>query len=106
MNFKDLISFIKTENKRLGQRFGIRNGEKRIFATLVKISEEGGELSGAVLSYLKFQRKDKIRQTKADVSNEIADVLITTMLLAEQLNIDIKDCLSKKIKKINDRYKK
>lgn len=100
-----LVNFIKMENERLVKRFDIKDKEKRIFATLAKISEEEGELSGAVLSYLKLQRRDKTRQTKTDVSDEVADVLITTMLLADQLGIDIEKCLESKIKRINDRYK-
>jgi NTP pyrophosphatase (non-canonical NTP hydrolase) len=64
-----------------------------------------GELCDEVLSFNSLQRKDKLE--KHDASNlpgEFADVVITTLLLAEVMKVDIEKALKVKIKKINARY--
>ena len=108
MELKDLKKFIKKEDKRLRASYGnYKDEEKRILARTVKLAEELGELCDEVLAYNSFQRKDKL--AKHDVNNlpeEFADVLITTLLLAEAMKVDIDKALKTKIEKINKRYKK
>ena len=108
MRLKDLEKFIKKEDKRLRKSYGnYKDEEKRILARTVKLTEELGELCDEVLAYNSFQRKDKL--DKHDVNNlpgEFADVVITTLLLAEVMKVDIEKALKDKIKKINVRYKK
>jgi NTP pyrophosphatase (non-canonical NTP hydrolase) len=108
MELKDLKKFIKKEDKRLKERYGnLKDGEKRILARAVKLSEELGELCNEVLMFNSLQRKDKLE--KHDVENlygEFADVIITTLLLAELMDVDIEKALEQKIEKINKRYDK
>jgi len=104
MTFQEILNFIEIQDKRLEKQFGLEDREKRTLASIAKISEEQGELSGAVLSYLNLQRKDKKQNSKEDIANEVADVLITVMLLGHQTEVDIRKALENKIKKINARY--
>lgn len=108
MQLKELGKFIRKEDKRLRESYGnYKDEEKRILVRTVKLTEELGELCDEVLSYVSLQRKDKL--DKHDVNNlpgEFADVVITTLLLAEVMNVDIEKALKDKIKKINKRYKK
>ena len=57
-----------------------------------------------------FQWKDKeeidkyIETNKADIGEELADVLYWVLLMSHDLKIDILDALDKKIKKNEDKY--
>lgn len=108
MQLKDLIKFIKKEDKRLRERYGnYKDEEKRILARTVKLTEELGELCDEILSFNAMQRQDKL--DKHDANNlfeEFADVLITTLLLAEVMKVDIEKALEQKMEKIDKRYKK
>jgi NTP pyrophosphatase (non-canonical NTP hydrolase) len=108
MQLKDLIKFIRKEDKRLRERFGnYKDGEKRILARTVKLTEELGELCNEVLNFNAMQRKEKLDKYDADnLSDEFADVLITTLLLAEVMKVDIEKALKQKIRKIDKRYDK
>lgn len=107
MQLKGLRKFIKKEDKRLRKHYGnYKDEEKRILARTVKLTEELGELCDEVLSYNSMQRKDKLDNHDANnLSEEFADVVITTLLLAEVMNVDIEKALKRKIDKINKRYK-
>jgi NTP pyrophosphatase (non-canonical NTP hydrolase) len=108
MQLQDLIKFIKKEDKRLRERFGnYKDEEKRILARTVKLTEELGELCDEVLSFNAMQRQEKLDKHDSDnLPDEFADVLITTLLLAEVMKVDVEKALKGKIKKINKRYKK
>ncbi|MDD2758222.1 MAG: MazG nucleotide pyrophosphohydrolase domain-containing protein [Patescibacteria group bacterium] len=106
MQLQDLIKFIKKEDRRLREHYGnYKDEEKRILARTVKLTEELGELCDEVLSFNSMQRKDKLDNHDANnLSEEFADVIITTLLLAEVMKIDIEKALKRKIKKIDKRY--
>lgn len=108
MQLKDLRKFIKKEDKRLRKYYGgYKDEEKRILARTVKLTEELGELCDEVLSYNSMQRKDKLdNHDKNSLAEEFADVVITTLLLAEVMKVDIEKALERKMEKIDRRYKK
>lgn len=107
MQLKDLLKFIEIEDKRLKKYYGSYNDqEKRILARTVKLTEELGELCNEVLAYGSLQRKEKLNNhDKNNLPEEFADVIITTLLLAKAMDIDIEKALKKKIKKVNKRYR-
>jgi len=106
MELKYLLRFIANEDKRLKKYYGnYPDQEKRILARTVKLSEELGELCDEVLSFNTMQRKDKLENHDSEnLSEEFADVLITTLLLAKATDVDIVEALKRKIAKINKRY--
>jgi len=108
MQLKNLQKFVSKEDRRLRKYFGgYKDEEKRILARTVKLTEELGELCDEVLSYNSLQRKEKLdNHDKNSLAEEFADVMITTLLLADVMNVDIEKALKDKIKKINNRYKK
>jgi len=107
MQFEDLKKFIKIEDQRLIERFGYKDEDKRILARTVKITEELGELCDEVLSHSSLQRKEKLDvHDKDNLPGEFADVILTTLLLAETMKVDIEEALEKKIEKVNKRYEK
>ena len=107
MEIKELLEFINLENKRLIKRFG-RNStqQERILARTVKLTEELGELCNEVLALNGDQRQEKLdKYDKNNLPNEFADVIITALLLAKSMDVDIRKALTNKIKEINERYK-
>ena len=105
MELKDLLEFIEIENKRLRTYYHSTDEDKIILAQTVKLTEELGELCSEVLAHKSLQRKQKLENhDKENIQEEFADVIITAMLLAKAMNIDIEKALENKIKKINKRY--
>lgn len=108
MELKDLLQFINTEDERLKKYYGgSTDQEKRILVRTVKMTEEIGELCDEVLAHNALQRKEKLEaHDSANLSDEFADVVITTSLLAKAMDIDIVKALENKIAKVNKRYEK
>ena len=105
---KKLLEWVKKESGRLEKDHGkYSNQDKQIFACAIKLGEEFGELCQEVLFHSSLQRKSKMDKFKKEnLSEEFADVLISTLLLAQEMNVDIEKALENKIKKIDKRYKK
>ena len=74
---------------------------ERMLSRTVKLNEEVGELCEAVLAESNQQpRKGKT----FDLEGEIADVIITTLLIAKQKEINVNEALITKIEKIKKRF--
>lgn len=88
------------------ERFGnYPDEEKRILARTVKLMEEMGELCDEILAYNSIQRKDKLDKIEeGNLAEEFADVIITSLLLSNVMEVDIEKALEKKMEKINKRY--
>lgn len=72
-----------------------------ILAKAVKLSEEVWELNSEVLKSIYKWRKIFVQE---DLELEFADVIISTLLLANSLNVDINSSLDKKLNIINERW--
>ncbi|MBR9680608.1 MAG: hypothetical protein GOU98_02165 [Candidatus Altiarchaeota archaeon] len=106
MKMQTLLDFVSKENKLLSEKHPGIDKEKKTLAQTVKLSEELGELSEEVLASLSLQRQHKLDNMKKDnLSKEFADVLITALILADTMGVDIRDGLKRTIKKVNNRYK-
>ncbi|MFA5075135.1 MAG: MazG nucleotide pyrophosphohydrolase domain-containing protein [Candidatus Babeliales bacterium] len=104
MELKELIKFIQKEGNRLKSLYNNCDDEKMILAITVKLNEEVGELCQEVLGNLKFLRKEKLeKHTPETLKEEFADVLITSLILVNQMGIDIEKAMEEKIDKINTR---
>ena len=106
MKLKELLKFIEIENERLKKYYGgYSDQEKRILARTVKLTEELGELCDEILAHNSMQRKQKLdNYNKDNLPEEFADIIITTLLLAKAMNVDIEKALKRKIEKVNKRY--
>ena len=105
MELRNLLRFIETEDEKLKKRFSSYvNEEEVILARTVKLGEEFGELCEEVLAYNSLQRKQKMdNHDKENLPEEFADVIITTLLLAKTLNVNIEKALEEKMQKLNHR---
>ncbi len=108
MNFNKLTKFAVAENKRLRKRDKRRlSRDAEVFAMVVKLMEELGELSEEILFHYSLQRKDKSDKFKDDnLKYEFADVILCSLLIADLMKIDVEKSLQVKMKKIENRYKK
>ena len=105
MDISELLTFIDLEDQRLNTRYPTLRGRERALARTVKLTEELGELCNEVLASSGDQRKEKLaKHDKHTLQSEFADVLITTLLLAKALDVDVRSALTDKIDKINERY--
>ncbi|MGH7246278.1 MAG: MazG-like family protein [Candidatus Levyibacteriota bacterium] len=79
--------------------------EKEILTKTIKLNEEVGELCNDILSVLKLQRKSKLeRFDERNFPEEFADVIITTLLLANDAGVEVEQAVVEKLKKLKKRY--
>lgn len=100
----DLHDFISKADEYLSRT---SNGSKNqeMLARMVKLSEEVGELAGEVLAKDGDQRPEKLIDTVPEnLGFKMADVIITTLLLAKSADVNIDEALRLKIAKINQRF--
>ncbi|MGV8162997.1 MAG: MazG nucleotide pyrophosphohydrolase domain-containing protein [Candidatus Nanoarchaeia archaeon] len=104
MDIKDLTEFSRKEHARLIDHYNLREDSKLKYTLFAKLIEEIGELSEAILMSDSLQRGEKLRKDNHDeLAYELADVLLCTSILAQELNIDIEKALNEKIEKIKKR---
>ncbi len=107
LTFVELSAFIQLESRRLQKTYKTsRDFEKSVLGRTVKISEEVGELCDEILASFSLQRKEKLQDHVSKLGEEVADVLITTLLLAERMGVDVEEALALKIEKIHQRYQR
>jgi len=108
MNFDELQQKIKELDKKKPVFYELNTQrEKEILTKTIKLNEEVGELCNDTLSVLKLQRKSKLESfDKRNFYEEFADVIITTIQLANAAGVDIQRAIDGKLSKIEDRYKK
>ncbi len=96
MNFKELQNKIIENAINYGKKYNVQIDED--FA-LLKLYEEVGELSQAVLIHRKKSRPEKYVSeeiSKAEIAKELADVIGMTIVSAHLFGIDLEDAINKK----------
>ncbi len=79
-----------------------KNDKENILSRALKLWEEVWELNTEVLSKY-YKKRDKDFDI-TELEHEFADVIITTLLLAKSLDIDINKALKSKLSKIEKRW--
>ena len=103
----DFINWIQFQGHRLEKAYPSNNEREVLYSRLVKLMEETGELANAVGSHFKQQRSEKyINDVESIISNECADVIITTLLIGLKLNLNIDLAIAKKVELIDERFSK
>ena len=96
MDFQELQNKIFKNAIEYGKKYNITIDED--FA-LIKLYEEMGELSQAVLIHRKKSRPEKYKPeeiSKEELAQELADVLGVTIVNAKLLGINLEDALKRK----------
>lgn len=101
----EFLEWINDVDQRLVERGDMNTyDERRVLARTVKLAEEVGELSEAILSYTNDQRAEKLEDfDKSQLEAEIADVIITALVIARATKTDVNAAISTKLKKIQER---
>lgn len=107
MTLEQLQKFIDEEDAILRVVKKYETDRECVLSRTVKISEEFGELCDEVLASMGDQRKGKMENRDLEsLSDEFADVVITTFLLAKSMGVNIPVALGKKVKKIKEKHNK
>jgi NTP pyrophosphatase (non-canonical NTP hydrolase) len=102
---KELTEFIKAQTERVKKYYNCKDPKMFSLTATVKLNEELGELCQEILASTGMRRKDKAsKHNKQTLSEEFADVLITCLILANSLDIDLEKVLREKIKSITKAY--
>jgi NTP pyrophosphatase (non-canonical NTP hydrolase) len=99
MDFDKIVKFANNEHERLVTRFDAKDNPKTKYTMLAKLMEEMGELSEAILKNDSLQRSDKKKEI-GEIDYEIADVILCSLVLAKELNVEVEKAIIEKMKKI------
>jgi len=108
MNLKALEERIRNLSTKLRPTYKFTTREEKdILIETVKLNEEVGELCNDILGILKLQRRAKQKKfDKRNIYEEFADVIISTIVLAQTAGVDLERALKDKLDKIEERYLK
>ena len=105
---QEFLDWITEQHKKLRIAFGYKDKTQTewIYAQTIKLNEEVGELCEEVLAENGDQRAEKLKNRDPNaLAYEIADVITTALVLADELDIDINKAIKEKMKKIDERFK-
>lgn len=106
MELKELTRIISEERETLVNNLGILETDKeKVLLRAVKLNEEVGELCEEILKKFGNQRREKKFEEK-NLRGEFADVIITTALLADKMEVNLNLALDEKMKSILARRKR
>jgi len=88
-------SYFRVTNTTMSER-------ERLFSRIIKLNEEVGELCEAILHENDSNQRDK--EKEIDLDSELADVLICTLLLAQNREKDVWSEVDKKLAKQMNRF--
>ncbi len=101
---KELLEMIDIVTKNIKNSYNLTDKE-HILASALKIAEEAGELSSEILVKIWRARQKKIDHFDQDnMEWEFADVILSTLVLANMMDIDINQAIKNKIEKIKKRW--
>jgi len=103
MEIKELKEFAKNSHQRIKKMIGL-DGRELVFAHMIKLGEEFGEVNEEFLRSQNCCRKAKLTKEN-NLGHELADVIIVSSIIAESLGIDIEKSLSEKMKIVEERDK-
>jgi len=105
LDIDDLVKFARKKEEEIQKLFDNKlDRDKRVLLQLAKMSEETGELIKEVLKTINMVREEKMDVNNIQkIESELADVIITAIITAEVLNLDLEQLLEKRISELNNR---
>lgn len=105
MTLDELVAEYQEISDFLNTRWPLKDKQQQIFARIMKLVEELGELSDEILTSMNLARDSKIAKfSRENMEDEFADVLASLILLANELDIDVEKVMRKKIDFTRDRF--
>ena len=96
MDFKKLKIEVCKNAKKYGEKYDIDIDEEFV---MLKLFEEMGEFSEALLTYKNKSRPDKQlpkKESEEELAKELADVVGMAMVVAEVYDVDLEEAMKKK----------
>lgn len=103
MEMNELLKFVDKEHERLVNYYNAGSDPNTKYRMFVKLIEELGELSDAILAADSLQRKEKLEKGTDKLEYEFADVIICALIMSKEMGIDVRKALKEKIKQIKKR---
>ncbi len=103
MNVSELLWIID----QLHDQFALQwiDPEKELLYRHLKLTEEVGELSNDIMSYLWHQRKEKLDWFELDnLGHEVVDVVLAALLVGRMTWVDLEQAFDYKTNKIKTRF--
>lgn len=105
MTIQELEAEYRVISDFLAKRWPLKDKQQQIFARIMKLVEELGELSDEILTSMNLARDSKIAKfSRENMEDELADVLASVVLLANELDVDIEKVMRKKIAFTRERF--
>lgn len=105
MTLVQLVNEYRDISAFLNGRWPLKDNQQYIFARIMKLVEELGELSDEILTSMNLARDSKIAKfSRENMEDEFADVLASLILLAIELDIDVEKVIKRKITFTRDRF--
>ena len=95
IKLEKLNNYFQTTNPEMTQK-------ERLFSRIIKLNEEVGELCEAILS--ENDMNQRVKEKLVDVDIELADVLICTLLLAQDREKDVWKEVDLKLEKVTQKF--
>lgn len=102
IKMKQILQKIEILNNAINQNHFDKTDTERILLKSSKLPEEVGEFYSELLISLGFTRDGK-DGNREELEKELADVIITSLVIARELNIDIEYIIEKKLEKVISR---
>lgn len=103
MNFQQLQKRVSIFNAMINQNHKEKTYTERLLLKSLKISEEVWEFHNEILWEVWFSRVWK-EHSRDELEKECADVILSTLMVADDLWIDIEKVLEVKLQKIFERF--
>ncbi len=100
-----VLLFIKKVHNYFVDKENNMDSEKHTLLRSMKLSEEVWELNEQILLHYWYWRKWKNEKySQENLEWELADVIFSTLMIAESLDIDMNSAMNKKIKLLKNRF--
>lgn len=103
MNFADLKRKIAIFNQLVNKNHEKRSESERLVLKSMKIGEEVWEFYNEILWHVWFTRVGK-QHSRDELEKECADIILSTLLVADDLGIDMEKVLEDKLKIVFERF--
>lgn len=99
----EFLDYVRKENNKLLTHYGFNDKKEAVYPQMLKLMEEVGELSEAVLQNNRLQRSEKLNTKKTDIAKEIIDSMFVLFLIADSMDIDVVEEMKVKCKETEER---
>ena len=104
MQLKEILDFVDKVDAHFLQKHPDMDKERQSLWRSVKLTEEVGELNEQLMGHYGYVRKEKLEKfSQEHLEHEVADVIISTIMIAKSLDVDLDRALTNKMAIVKER---